>query len=106
MIECQTFTIASVAQLLQNQNLICFANKFLRMSEENSNEWQEFEQREVLATRIRNILREYPPGVGPYKEFLQNADDAHARCFTVLLDDNSYPSESVITPQLANFQVP
>ena len=45
----------------------------------------EFSQREELTTRLRNILHEYPPGLGAFNEFLQNADDAGARSFAVLL---------------------
>ncbi|KAH3743722.1 Ubiquitin-associated/translation elongation factor EF1B [Pelomyxa schiedti] len=68
-------------------------------------EWADrFEQRERLATRIRNILAEYPPGVGPYSEFMQNADDAHATSFVVMLEDTPRPKitpESFFTPNLA-----
>ena len=34
--------------------------------------------------RLRNILEEYPAGIGIFKEFLQNADDAGARKFAVV----------------------
>ena len=39
---------------------------------------EDFHQQEDLTTRLSNILREYPPGIGPFQEMLQNADDAHA----------------------------
>ena len=45
-----------------------------------------FHQREDLTTRIRNILRDYPRGTLPLREFVQNADDAGASRFAVLLD--------------------
>ena len=41
-----------------------------------------------LTTRLRNILREYPEGIGPFKEFMQNADDASARDFGLILDNS------------------
>ena len=30
--------------------------------------WQEFFQQEELTTRLRNILADYPPGIGPFRE--------------------------------------
>ena len=55
-------------------------------AEDGSVNWVEFHQREELTTRLRNILDEYPPGIGPFKEFLQNSDDAGASTFAVILD--------------------
>eukprot|EP01117_Protostelium_nocturnum_P016092 TRINITY_DN6312_c0_g1_i1.p1 TRINITY_DN6312_c0_g1~~TRINITY_DN6312_c0_g1_i1.p1 ORF type:complete len:1595 (-),score=487.74 TRINITY_DN6312_c0_g1_i1:214-4998(-) len=48
---------------------------------------EEFYQKEELSTRIGNILEEYPAGIGPFKEFIQNADDARARRFVVIYDE-------------------
>eukprot|EP00286_Rhodomonas_abbreviata_P026248 CAMPEP_0181299902 /NCGR_PEP_ID=MMETSP1101-20121128/6598_1 /TAXON_ID=46948 /ORGANISM="Rhodomonas abbreviata, Strain Caron Lab Isolate" /LENGTH=1728 /DNA_ID=CAMNT_0023405091 /DNA_START=13 /DNA_END=5195 /DNA_ORIENTATION=- len=58
--------------------------------------FQVFHQREDLTTRIRNILRDYPRGTLPLREFVQNADDAGAKRFAVLLDirDTSAPAPS------------
>jgi hypothetical protein len=42
---------------------------------------------EPLHLRIRNILRDYPLGVGIVQELLQNADDAGATRVTLLFDD-------------------
>lgn len=36
-------------------------------------EYSPFEQQEKLTTRLQNILREYPQGLGPFYEALQNA---------------------------------
>jgi len=61
----------------------------IKNSLNNINEFSEFSifhQKEDLTTRIRNILDEYPFGLGPFKEFLQNADDAKARKFSVIFD--------------------
>ena len=68
--------------------------------------WREFRQTEALTTRIHNILREYPPGVGTIKEFLQNADDAGARSFSLFLDCHSLPSQYLLTPELQAWQGP
>ena len=49
---------------------------------------------EQLTTRLKNILDEYPVGAGPFKEFLQNADDAKVRrrcfCERTALEQYSY----------------
>eukprot|EP01046_Picozoa_sp_COSAG06_P114856 COSAG06_NODE_61700_length_267_cov_0.601190_1_plen_66_part_01 len=55
-------------------------------------EWQSFHQQEDLTTRLHNILEEYPAGVGIFKEFLQNADDAGARKFAIVWDQRSHCS--------------
>lgn len=65
-----------------------------------------FSQREDLTTRLKNILDEYPPGAGPYKEFLQNADDAKARRFAVCLDQTAYPRRRLLAPAMAEWQGP
>ena len=43
-------------------------------------------QQERFTTRIRNIIREYPWGLGVVKEFLANADDAGAKDFVIVFD--------------------
>lgn len=68
--------------------------------------YREFFQREDLTTRLRNILEEYPRGVGPFKEFLQNTDDARARRFALCLDRRAYPSASLLDGALAPLQGP
>ena len=52
--------------------------------------WTKFEQHESLATRLANVLREYPAGPGLFKEFVQNADDAGARHFAIIVDAASH----------------
>ena len=69
----------------------------------------EFSQREELTTRLRNILHEYPPGLGAFNEFLQNADDAGARHFAVVLDCaprrlGSSDDSELLHPGLAAFE--
>ena len=54
-----------------------------------------FEQRESLTTRLRNILRDYPDGVGVFHELLQNADDACATQVVIFLDDATF-SDAVL----------
>ena len=66
-------------------------------------EWQSFHQQEDLTTRLHNILEEYPAGVGIFKEFLQNADDAGARKFAIVWDQRSHCSALLVAqcPYLA-----
>lgn len=71
--------------------------------------WNLFHQKEELTTRIHNILQDYPPGIGPFKEFLQNADDARAASFILIFDETSYSvddSSGLITKELNEWQGP
>ena len=61
-------------------------------------EWESFHQQEDLTTRLHNILEEYPAGVGIFKEFLQNADDAGARKFAILWDRQSHCQQTTQPP--------
>ena len=68
--------------------------------------WTAFYQTEKLTTRIHNILREYPPGLGTFKEFIQNADDAQASHFSLLYDRSSYGTDSLLTKEMGEWQGP
>lgn len=50
-------------------------------------------QAEPLVARIRGLIRDYPPGIGIVKEFLQNADDAGATWLNLVLDLRTHPTE-------------
>ncbi|KAK3238187.1 hypothetical protein CYMTET_51784 [Cymbomonas tetramitiformis] len=54
-----------------------------------------FEQSESLTTRLRNILRDYPEGVGVFHELLQNADDSGASEVALLLDEGVFEGASL-----------
>lgn len=69
-------------------------------------QWEQFYQKEDLTTRLRNIIDEYPVGTGPFKEFLQNADDAAARRFGLCLDCGTYGTDSLLSSGLAAWQGP
>jgi len=45
-----------------------------------------FYQREPLTTRLKNLIHDYPEGVGIVKELIQNADDAGASCVHIIFD--------------------
>ena len=65
---------------------------------------EDFHQQEDLTTRLSNILREYPPGIGPFQEMLQNADDAGASRFVVVYDTNQYRRDKLVSDHLADHQ--
>lgn len=49
-----------------------------------------FGQHEPLTTRLHNLVRSYPKGLGILKEFIQNADDAEADEITFIIDERQY----------------
>lgn len=66
-----------------------------------------FGQRVDLTARIRGILRDYPEGTAIFKELLQNADDASASEFALLLDARtSHGHERLLFPSLDSIQGP
>ena len=60
-------------------------------------------QHEPLTTRLKNILKDYP-WQAIVKEMLQNAEDAGATKFKVLIDCRNRGRESLLTPQMAAWQ--
>lgn len=52
-------------------------------------------QQERFTTRIRNVIREYPWGLGVIKEFLANADDAGSEHFAVIFDKRQHSKVSL-----------
>lgn len=69
---------------------------------------EECGQVEPLTQRLYNILRDYPNGTQIFRELLQNADDAEAKKFVLMLDlrDFSNNTTRLITPQMSVLQVP
>ncbi|KAF9923111.1 hypothetical protein FBU30_006781 [Linnemannia zychae] len=75
--------------------------------------WQEsrdpsfapFFQEESIVNRIKNILKDYEPS-GIFNEYLQNASDAGATKFSVLLDTQSYGTDKILRNQMAAWQGP
>ena len=55
-----------------------------------------FGQSEALTTRLRHIISDYADGPGILMELLQNADDAGATEVAFLLDEESYPTSSIL----------
>ncbi|KAJ9457915.1 hypothetical protein DIPPA_17918, partial [Diplonema papillatum] len=71
-------------------------------------EWEgeAYGQSESITSRLRGILNEYSDDIGILNELVQNADDAGATEFHVLLDKNTYGSKSLLSPALAEWQGP
>ena len=67
--------------------------------------WSDFGQKVDLCVRLRDVLVNYPEGA-LLKEMTQNADDAGASTFKVVLDLRSHDSRSLSFPGTAEFQGP
>ncbi|GES91901.1 hypothetical protein GLOIN_2v552263 [Rhizophagus clarus] len=70
-----------------------------------NSDWEIFEQDESLTTRIKNILKDYWMGY-LFREFLQNADDAKAKHFLVIVDERQLncPKKSFISKNMEDWQ--
>ncbi|CAH1765873.1 4457_t:CDS:2 [Entrophospora sp. SA101] len=62
-------------------------------------------QNETLISSIRNILKDYSHE-SIFKEFLQNADDAGATRFRVIIDSRSHPTNSLLSDKMEAWQGP
>nr|CAG8473789.1 4960_t:CDS:2 [Entrophospora candida] len=62
-------------------------------------------QNETLISSIRNILKDYSHE-SIFKEFLQNADDAGATRFHVIIDSRSHPTNSLLSDEMKAWQGP
>ena len=67
--------------------------------------WVDFGQKVDLCVRLRDVLVNYPEGA-LLKEMVQNADDAGASVFKVVLDLRTHASGSLSFPGTAAFQGP
>lgn len=63
-------------------------------------------QREKLTTRLNQLIRDYPEGVGIFKELLQNADDAGASKIHFILDWRRHQVEPLPGPQMQELLSP
>lgn len=63
-----------------------------------------FGQRQKLTNRLRELVRKYPKGVGLFKEFLQNADDARATRLHAILDLRTHPQKKLPNGKMSCLQ--
>ncbi|CAI2168403.1 20444_t:CDS:2 [Funneliformis geosporum] len=66
---------------------------------------QAYGQNETLISSIRNIIKDFPCQ-SILKEFLQNADDAGASRFHVIIDGRSHPTNSLLCDEMKSWQGP
>ena len=71
-----------------------------------SDEGQAFGQGEPLTRRLKGIIELYPEGTQVLAELLQNADDAGATEFCLLLNKKSYGKASLLSGTMAPMQGP
>ncbi|MBD2538656.1 DUF3883 domain-containing protein [Coleofasciculus sp. FACHB-SPT36] len=57
-------------------------------------------QSERLTTRLKNLIRDYPEGVGIIKELIQNADDAGATRVEIIFDWRTHSFEQLPDPRM------
>ncbi|CAG8733670.1 uncharacterized protein OCT59_011814 [Rhizophagus irregularis] len=67
--------------------------------------FQSYGQNETLISSIRNIIKDYP-FESIFKEFLQNADDAGATRYHVIVDARSHPTDSLFYNEMKAWQGP
>ncbi|KAG0069395.1 hypothetical protein BGZ89_002962 [Linnemannia elongata] len=67
--------------------------------------FESFFQQEDIVDRIKGILNDYDP-FGIFNEYLQNASDAGATKFSVLLDNQTYGKTRVLSERMAAWQGP
>ncbi|RIA96668.1 hypothetical protein C1645_707710, partial [Glomus cerebriforme] len=73
-------------------------------------DWDAYEQNELLTTRIKNIIEDYSIN-SLLKEFLQNADDAKATRFSIIVDErkifhHNTSKKSLLSEEMEDWQGP
>jgi len=77
-----------------------------RQCEDMGIEGEDFSQQEDLAQRIEGLLRKYDDEKDIFVEHYQNCDDAGADEVFFLLDQQSYGTDRLLTPESAALQGP
>jgi hypothetical protein len=65
-----------------------------------------FGQSEPLTQRLHGLIRSYPPGIGIFQEFIQNADDAGASWVQIVLDRRSFYGDQLPSPTMSELMGP
>eukprot|EP01038_Epipyxis_sp_PR26KG_P006758 gene6758-9260_t len=96
-----------VAEKLGAKSLrLTLVNQNLEQSIFSSTDMESFGQAESLTSRLKTILDMYPDGNPIFSELIQNADDAGASVVSIMLDENSYATESLLDGKMAPLQGP
>src|SRR3954463_5798847 len=59
-----------------------------------------------LTANIKDLIHDYPEGIGIIKELAQNADDAGARLLDIVIDRRQHPAERLPAPEMVELQGP
>eukprot|EP00606_Chrysophyceae_sp_TOSAG23-5_P000186 GSChrysophyteH2.ASY1.ANO1.1559.1 assembled CDS len=97
--------VKSFRQSLLDRNMDS-ENMFQGIEGAKSDDMQAFGQAESLTKRLKTILDMYPDGNPIFSELIQNADDAGATSVRIMLDENTYPTESLLSSKMASLQGP
>ena len=100
----EKFNVKSLRVALIDQNIE--QNLFAGIASTNGSQLESFGQAESITNRLKTILDLYPEGNPIYSELIQNADDAGAKIVKILLDENTYGVESLLSSKLASLQGP
>ncbi|GBE83846.1 hypothetical protein SCP_0509030 [Sparassis crispa] len=95
-------THPSVSRLLAVDLCLRFLSG-LQLGEDEDEDEDDVEMREELRTRISSVLHDYDIKYS-FNEIMANASDAGASSVSVLLDERSFDSNSILTLDMARFQ--
>ncbi len=96
-----------VAEKLGVKSLrLSIVNKNLEQNLFSVDAMEAFGQAESLTSRLKTILDMYPDGNPIFSELVQNADDAGATKVCIMIDKNTYPSESLLDSKMSALQGP
>ena len=96
-----------VAEKLGVKSLrLSLVNKNLEQNLFSVDAMEAFGQAESLTSRLKTILDMYPDGNPIFSELIQNADDAGATKVCIMIDKNTYPSESLLDSKMSALQGP
>lgn len=67
---------------------------------------ESYSQHEPLTTRLNGLIHDYPEGIGIFKELIQNADDAGAKCVEFIIDWRTHVCNDLQHPELSELAGP
>jgi len=67
---------------------------------------ESYSQHEPLTTRLHGLIHDYPEGIGIFKELIQNADDAGAKCIEFIIDWRTHECSKLQYPQFRELAGP
>lgn len=101
----RSLRLSLVNQSLQ-QDLFSLSNITTSQAGDTGGAIQSFGQAESLTNRLKTILDLYPDGSPILNELIQNADDAGATIVRIMIDENHYPSNSLMDSRMKVLQTP